>query len=121
MSSLEEKTQPKVEEQKPSETKAEANINKLNIILSRLDKATTASDIESLLNKNNYNFQNVTMMACSEAQKIFGVNPSTGFSKSMEKEVGGKKYYEFDPDYSFAKITFEIDLNLSRSRVREGS
>ena len=49
------------------------------------------------------------MLACSEAQKIFGINPNTGFnteSKSSDKEIGNKRYYTFDPDYAYAKINF---------------
>jgi len=60
-----------------------------------------ASDIESLLSKNNFPFKNVQMMACSEAQKIFGINPSTGFNSEMkpQEKDGGKRYFSFDPDY----------------------
>ena len=50
------------------------------------------------------------MMACSEAQKIFGINPSTGFAggpKINEKEVGNRRHYTFDPDYAYAKINFD--------------
>jgi len=48
-------------------------------------------------------------MACSEAQKIFGINPSTGFKNNgvrNEKDNGNKRYYTFDPDYAYSKISF---------------
>jgi hypothetical protein len=47
------------------------------------------------------------MMSCSEAQKIFGINPTTGFkNKSTDKDNGNKRYYTFDPDYAYSKISF---------------
>jgi len=97
-------------ESKPSDSKEEGSNSKLNIVISRLDKAATVSDIESLLSQNNFTFKDVQMLACSEAQKIFGINPSTGFgseSKPHEKEGGGKRYSTFDPDYAYAKINFD--------------
>ena len=50
------------------------------------------------------------MLACSEAQKIFGINPKTGFnqeSKSNDNEGAHKRFYTFDSDYAYAKILFD--------------
>ena len=50
------------------------------------------------------------MLACSEAQKIFGINPRTGLSnesKTGDNESGHKRFYVFDPDCAFAKISFD--------------
>lgn len=50
------------------------------------------------------------MLACSEAQKIFGINPKTGLnneSKSKDNEGSTKKFYTFDSDFAYAKIIFD--------------